>query len=108
MGDGEHPRVVLLMLLVCSGCAEWCPPWAGLLSVGSGVWWTRLGGACGGEGAGWLTPVGLGEKSSALVEVCCMTLLQHSSTKCDPAGSTGCGHWLMLRKCLRSALLFYV
>ena len=57
--------------------------------------------------SGW-TPVGPGEKSSALLEVCCMTLAQHTSTICDPACNSGCGHWLMLNKCWRSASLLCV
>ena len=31
---------------------------------------------------GWMAPVGPGRKSGALVEVCCITLVQH---QCDPA-----------------------
>ena len=49
--------------------------------------------------------LGLGGKSSALVEVCYMTVAQHTSTNCDPGCSTGCSQWLMLNKCLAAGLL---
>ena len=56
----------------------------------------------------WMVLVGPWGKSSALVEVCCMTLTQHTSTNYGPVYSYGFGHWLTLRERWRSTSLLYV
>ena len=85
-------------LVPCPRCC-WCA-----LAVLAGA----LPGFCAGLFSISMVPVRPGGKSSAPVEVCCMTLAQHTSTNCDSAYSTGYSHWLMLSMCWRSISLLYV
>ena len=101
-GAGSVLRMCWLVHSQIMGCSSF------LLPLGCRVFcfgWTYH---CWRGWLSWMVPVGPGGKSYALLEVCCMTLAQHTSTNCDPAWRRSYGPRLMLRRGWRPTSLLCV